>query len=221
MSGIPVGILDSPDERVVEIYMLTCKDTNKRYIGQAVSHILNHGRYRPYGRQGRFRCHTNEAYSSKRNQCTYLNNAIRKYGKDSFDISLLEITSVTNADERESYHILHYDTLYPNGYNLTSGGNTTRMSLISRKKLSTTNRIGNESRYERFADIVSNPTIQTLPCIRPLRRNKTQYGWYVYWNGRKTDFGGTHIPLNDSHEMATKLVELLISRRDTLLRETP
>jgi hypothetical protein len=221
MREIPVGILDSPDERVVEIYMLTCKDTKKRYVGQAVSHILNHGRYRPYGRQGRFKCHISEAYSGKRKQCAFLNNAIRKYGKDSFDISLLDITNVASADERESHFILHYDTLYPNGYNLTSGGNTTRLALISRKKLSNTNRVGVESRCERFSKVLSDPTIRTHPCIHPLRRNNAQYGWYVYWNGCKTDFGGSHIQLKDSYEMATQLVDLLISRRDTLLRETP
>ena len=72
-------ILDEPTQRYCEIYKITNLTTAKIYVGQAVSHILNHKRYRPYGHEGRFRCHISEAFSTKKNQSHYLNNAIRKY----------------------------------------------------------------------------------------------------------------------------------------------
>jgi hypothetical protein len=81
-------ILDNPTERYCEIYKITNLSNGKIYVGQAVSHILNHKRYRPYGREGRFRCHISEAFSTKKNQCHYLNNAIRKYGVDDFVLEL-------------------------------------------------------------------------------------------------------------------------------------
>lgn len=46
-------------ERHIEIYELYCRPTGKAYVGQAVSHILNHGKYR------RFKTHVSEAFSSK------------------------------------------------------------------------------------------------------------------------------------------------------------
>ncbi len=42
-------ILENPTERYCEIYKITNLTTDKIYVGQAVSHILNHKRYRPYG----------------------------------------------------------------------------------------------------------------------------------------------------------------------------
>ncbi len=59
-------ILDNKEDRYCEIYKITNLVNNKIYIGQAVSHILNHNRYRPYGMDGRFRCHISEAYSQKK-----------------------------------------------------------------------------------------------------------------------------------------------------------
>ncbi len=59
-------IIDDPNKRYCEIYKITNLTTDKIYVGQAVSHILNHKRYRPYGHEGRFRCHISEAFSTKK-----------------------------------------------------------------------------------------------------------------------------------------------------------
>ena len=86
-------IIDNPAHRYCEIYKITNLENGKLYVGQAVSHILNHKRYRPYGMEGRFRCHISEAFSQKTKQCHYLNSAIRKYGKKSFIVELIKICS--------------------------------------------------------------------------------------------------------------------------------
>ena len=115
-------IIDNPEERYCEIYKITNLSSDKIYIGQAVSHILNHKRYRPYGRDGRFRCHISEAFSIKKNQSHYLNNAIRKYGATDFTCELLEYCEIEHANDREIHYIKTFDSLFPNGYNLKNGG---------------------------------------------------------------------------------------------------
>ena len=41
--------------------------------------------------------HFSEAFSSKKNQCHYLNNAIRKYGIEKFNVELLELCSMEES----------------------------------------------------------------------------------------------------------------------------
>ena len=104
---------------------------SKYYVGQSVSHRKNHGKYRPFGYEGRFRDHVSEALcNTKKKQCWYLNNAIRRYGKDAFNVSLLETCALTNMDEREQYYIQEYNSLYPNGYNLTTGGKYSKPLIL-------------------------------------------------------------------------------------------
>ena len=43
--------------------------------------------------------------NTKKKQCMYPNNAIRKYGKDNFEVMLLEKCKVDELNEREIYYI--------------------------------------------------------------------------------------------------------------------
>jgi len=104
-------ILNSPTKRYCEIYKITNIINGKIYIGQAVSHILNHNKYRPYGHLKRFKTHISEAFSKKKNQCHYLNNAIRKHGPTNFISELLEQCPLTLAGDRETYYINYYSSL--------------------------------------------------------------------------------------------------------------
>jgi len=59
----------------------------------------------------------------KNKSCRLIADAIEKYGEDNFTIKPI----LTNVDEKsldvyENKYILEYDTLYPNGLNLQSGG---------------------------------------------------------------------------------------------------
>lgn len=202
-------ILDNPTERYCEIYKIINITNNKIYIGQAVSHILNHKRYRPYGCEGRFRCHISEAFSSKKNQSHYLNNAIRKYGVNSFVVELIECCEIDKSDERETYFIQELNSLFPNGYNLKNGGSVFTHSDESKKRVSDgVIRYFKDKKYERFKDIKKiDDDIEKY--IKPLNRNNEQYGWYVYINRIKADFGGVHIPLNESKTSAIEFIQNL------------
>ena len=206
-------ILDDPAQRYCEIYKITNLTTDKCYVGQAVSHILNHKRYRPYGHDGRFRCHVSEAFSTKKNQCHYLNNAIRKYGVEDFVVEIIEYCEITDANDREIYYIQQFDTLFPNGYNLKNGGSIFTHTDESKKRVSVgVAKFYEKQKYERFENVTWLDDNDEL-YIKPLNRNNIQYGWYVYINRRKADFGGVHISLKESKIQA---VEFLNNLRNKL-----
>jgi hypothetical protein len=156
----------------------------------------------------RFSSHISEAFSSKKNQCHYLNNSIRKYGKDNFLVELIEICQIQDADEREAFYILGYNTMFPNGYNLKLGTITTRLSEEGKRRVSDgVHRYYEEQKFTRFLDIDTHLIEQDISYhIRPLRRQKVQYGWYVWIEGKKADFGGIHIPLDVSYERARQFI---------------
>lgn len=86
------------------IYMYTNKINGMRYIGQTKCRI-----------QKRDWEHWNKDNS-------YIDRALRKYGKDNFSLEILEDSvDNENLDEREIYWIAYYDS-FNNGYNLTKGG---------------------------------------------------------------------------------------------------
>jgi hypothetical protein len=105
-----------------EIYKISNLVTGKSYVGQTRSHRLNHGKYRPFGHLGRFRDHVSEANSNKPNQSRYLNSSILKYGTSNFVCEKLITCKVEELDEYEIKYILEFNTKFPNGYNLTDGG---------------------------------------------------------------------------------------------------
>lgn len=95
------------------IYKITNKITGKSYIGQTVQSI-----------QKRWIMHY-----SKGSTCRYLSNAIKKYGKENFNIKVLaRSNSIEEMNHREQYYIKIFNTLSPNGYNLMTGGGNSRPS---------------------------------------------------------------------------------------------
>lgn len=216
-------ILDTPTERYCEIYKIVNLTTGKIYVGQTVSHILNHKRYRPYGHEGRFRCHISEAFSKKKNQSHFLNNAIRKYGADDFVVELIECCEINKSDEREIHYIKELNSLYPNGYNLKNGGNVFTHSDESKKRVSSgVLNYYKDKKFERFKNI-KNIDDDVEKYIKPLKKHNEQYGWYVYIDRNKADFGGVHISLEESKKNALEFIEKLreMISNTTKLLEVP
>ena len=117
-------ILEDISGVIGHIYKITNTKNNKNYVGQAVGHRKNKGKYKPFGYEGRFRDHISEANCNTKLGCRYLNNAIRLYGKDVFTVILLKTCPLEEMDKWEQHYIAELNTLYPNGYNLTKGGKT-------------------------------------------------------------------------------------------------
>jgi hypothetical protein len=155
----------------------------------------------------RFACHISEAFSDKKNQCHYLNNSIRKYGQDKFKLELLRVCKIDNADNIENEEILKNNSLFPVGYNLNTGGKQFNHTDESKKRVSTgVMRYFEDKKAERFKDIILENNCDINKFIHPLKRDGNQYGWYILINKKKADFGGVHIPLNESKIMAIKFL---------------
>lgn len=60
----------------------------------------------------------------KKDGCRALNNAIRKYGWDNMTKEVILICNDSMLDYYEELFIKKFDTLAPNGYNLTTGGDS-------------------------------------------------------------------------------------------------
>jgi hypothetical protein len=207
-------ILNTDEYRYCEVYKITNIINQKIYVGRTVSHILNNGKYRPYGMEGRFRSHISEAFSTKKNQCKYLNNAIRKYGVENFTLQLIRYCHSHEVDEVEIDEISKHNSLYPNGYNLTTGGQS--YSYTNEQKYTISEgvvRYYKELKFQKFNGIIID-SINFDKYIKPLRRDGSQYGWYVYIKGKKVDFGGIHITLDKSKEMAYEFLNELVRRNN-------
>jgi group I intron endonuclease len=203
-------ILETDEHRYCEIYKITNTINDKIYIGQAVSHILNHKKYRPYGMERRFACHVSEAFSNKKNQCQFLNNSIKKYGADKFTLELLRVCTLEDADKMETEEILKNNSLFPNGYNLKTGGTQFNHTDESKKRVSKgVVEYFKDKKAERFAGIVLDKNCNVNKYIHPLNRDNTQYGWYVLVQKKKADFGGVHIPLDESKKKAIDFLNSL------------
>lgn len=99
------------------IYKITNNITQMGYVGQT--------KKTP---EKRFNDH-----KIRRNDGNYFHNAIGKYGKENFTLEILCETN--NLDLMEMYFIKIKNTLYPNGYNLTSGGQAcgTELQIVKDK----------------------------------------------------------------------------------------
>lgn len=92
------------------IYCFTNRLNNKKYIGQSID--LNR----------RIKEHWSH-HGIKHNSAIDL--ALEKYGHDIFTVEILEFCSREELNNKESYWIKTLNTIAPNGYNLTNGGDHT------------------------------------------------------------------------------------------------
>ncbi len=106
------------------IYCIRSKQSGKRYVGKTMLSI-----------EKRFYKH---CYDAKRGSSTYLHKAIRKYGIDNFEVYAIEQTD--DISERELFWIHELNTMAPNGYNLTIGGDGGNTSNTDGYKLGMRNR---------------------------------------------------------------------------------
>ena len=99
-----------------EIYKLTSKTSGKSYIGKANKYISGHSEW---GSEGRRKSHVREALNGGKDHCVALNNAIRKYGEDDFNLEIIhDNVPIKNLNKIESESILEHGTMVPNGYNI-------------------------------------------------------------------------------------------------------
>lgn len=113
---IPLAI-----EKQGQIYKIVCTINNKIYIGQTHAYSKNKNNFKKYGYVCRFNKHVSEAYGICENRSWKLNNAIKKYGKNNFNIELLHECNPKFLNYFEKLFISEYNSV-DNGYNITKGG---------------------------------------------------------------------------------------------------
>lgn len=125
------------------IYCLT-SPSGKKYIGQTI---------RDFDKRFEEHC--------VRKECIILYNAIQKYGKDNFKKEILLECKNVFLDKYEIKFINLYDTLYPNGYNIRTGGSNGLHCDYSKEKMRQS-KLGNKnfnfgkSRDEKTKEKISN-----------------------------------------------------------------
>jgi len=102
------------------IYKIKNKINDKIYIGQTIHSLKK-----------RVNEHLNKT------GCRKIHYALLKYSIDTFNISVIDnANSIEELNNLEQKYIKQFNSLHPNGYNLTTGGNQNIMCQETREKLS-------------------------------------------------------------------------------------
>ncbi len=101
------------------IYSFTNKNNGKVYVGQSKKVLTRRKQHERGNLKNSRRFH----------------NSIKKNGAESFDFQVLQYCSVELLDEREVYWITKLKSIYPNGYNLTTGGGAFQKHNDETKKI--------------------------------------------------------------------------------------
>lgn len=109
------------------VYLVTNKVNGKKYIGYTLNSLEERKKTHIY----KSRCKSNKHYH-------YLfSNALRKYGEENFTWEVLcTCASKEECCEKEIFYIKKYNTMSPNGYNLTQGGDGGIQSEETKAKIS-------------------------------------------------------------------------------------
>lgn len=205
---------DIPDFVKGEIYIAINKINWKPYVGQTRTHIMNHGKYRPFGSHKRWIQHVSEAIGEYEHQSAKLNNAIRKYGGDGFDIHILEICELSELNFYEKLYIRLFDCV-KSGYNLTYGGDKQFMTEEGKQKVANT-------LVKHYADIKTkkfeNKDIVGISIGKIVCLDKTIVNLNIKINENGviktviTGFGGKKCTLEDSISRAKEFALTLTTK---------
>ena len=114
---------------IYTVYSITRRADGKRYIGYTEQEV-----------EERWRRHKYMAMYG--GGCRYISNALKKYGAAAFAFAVLfQSENKKESLAMETHYIRHFNTLAPNGYNLTTGGEHPEWSEESRAKSSATQKV--------------------------------------------------------------------------------
>lgn len=100
------------------IYSIFCISNNKYYIGQAIDI------------EKRIKAHINKLKANTHHS-PYLQNTFNMYGEKDFIFEVVEYCNIEELDTKEQHYIKMYNSLNPNGFNCTIGGNGIRGFVFS------------------------------------------------------------------------------------------
>jgi len=130
------SIFDLPPKGFGFVYKIT-SPSRKSYIGQTKSSVSH--------RLGQHR----------RGHCRYFTNAINKYGLDGLSVSIISCCPLSKISKEEINAIAFFNSLHPNGYNLSSGGERPEFHKETCAKISKA-RKGMKFTPEHIANIIQS-----------------------------------------------------------------
>lgn len=152
------------DNLTFSIYLITNKINGMMYVGQTTDFL-----------EQRISQHKSDAKTGKKK--TYLYNAINFYEFENFYIDQIDSTKDKNyLNVLEIYWISKLNSLYPNGYNLTTGGKNHNLCDDSKGK------IGNIHRGKKLSN-------QHVLVLQNKMRIKTSLSKTGYKGVERTKFG--------------------------------
>ena len=184
-----------------EIYKITNLINNKIYIGKTKMFYKD----TKFGYENRFKNHLISAFSkSKRNDCPRLYNAIRKYGKQNFNIELICNCPLEKIDEYEIKYIKMNDsTNDKKGYNIALGGGGRSVVNIS----------------EETRKKISLKQSESEMNIKPYLKNNIQIGYTVQrrQNGKvyRKYFSNTKNTLEENYKLSKEFLNSIINSNIT------
>lgn len=97
---------------MIGIYKFTNKITGEIYIGKSTRI------------EGRYKNHKTRSNPNSNVENSYFHKKAREYGFENFSFEILEECDKSLLNEREQFYIKKFNSQYPNGYNLTRGGDS-------------------------------------------------------------------------------------------------
>lgn len=186
----------------------------------------------------RWRKHVEESTKpDKRLQSRLLNHAIRKYGEEAFKVEPLIVCELHELNDHEIAYIAEYDSLAPNGYNLTSGGKQNMiLAQEVRDRLSVSGieyfkndgvkeqKSANVSKYyyDKILDQYKDLAIKEIE-IKPIKEGNDYKIVYLYIEEvsgiiHRTRIGGIHMSFIDSWNRAREMALTILNNDTTRLR---
>ena len=92
--------------------------------------------------------------SSIKNNNSIIDKAIQKYGANNFWFEIIE-SQIENYNEREKYWIKELNTLIPNGYNMTEGGDAPPVFQGEKHPMAT----HNLNEINKIKELLANTTL--------------------------------------------------------------
>ncbi len=159
---------------------------HKKYIGKANNLSTRIGKHE---------------YMLKKDICpneenVYFWNSVKKYGRENFQIIILEICDFEELNKKEIYYIDKLNSKYPNGYNFTVGGEgCSGYKWTDEQKTNLPNRKGeNNSQYGKDFSIENNPAFG--------KKHKNSSSKYFGVSIKNTKYGKKwrcHLQVNNKH----------------------
>lgn len=201
-----------------EIYMIVNKINNKMYIGQTKCIISN----RKYGAKQRWNVHKYRAINSS-NDCNFFYNAIRKYGNENFELSVLIKCKLEELDFYETKYIKEYNTIYPSGYNIETGGKLNKnLNNITKERLSNSKRfkyIKNKEDIDKIKQIMLELSVDKLPKGIIYTHYGNSEGFIVSLENHMKQFTSIKRTLKDNLSLAIEYYNIFNSKNLKLLEK--